>query len=182
MTQHSELSARAALMDEALREASRLVENLHEKYREQAFPIVLQGLIDGSFATTVPLPPAPGQNGEIPQDTAPLRLQPNLSVNEFFRMVNPTTHVDRFVCAAYYLLHVGQMEQFSMIDILDIYGKLRIKKPQNPSDTLNKCIRKVHIIDATAINGQKSWVITPSGEKYVEDLLNGSAPTKNSAD
>jgi hypothetical protein len=105
-----------------------------------------------------------------------------MSVNEFFRMVSPDSHVGRFVCSAYYLLHVRQVEHFSITDILDIYGKLRIKKPVNPTDTLNQCIRKkAHIIDAPVINGQKSWVITQDGEKYVEDLMHDTANAKKSA-
>lgn len=180
MTQQPEFHDRAAFISDALKEASRLVENLNEKYRDQAFPIVLRGLIGGAFAVSAPLPGQSGRNAEWVQTAGAARLQPHLSANEFFRMANPTTHVGRFVCAAYYLLHVGQMEHFSMADILDIYGKLRIKKPENHSDTLAQCIRKAHIIDAPVTNGQKSWIITPNGEKFVEGLLNDSANAKKS--
>ena len=93
-------------------------------------------------------------------------------------MASPDTHAGRFVCAAYYLLHTGQAEQFTQADILATYGKLRVKKPQNPADVLNQCIKKVYIIDATPINAQRSWVVTPTGEKYVEELLSGSTDNK----
>jgi hypothetical protein len=182
MTQHPKISDQVEFISEALKETTRLVEDLNERYREYAFPIVLRGLMDGSFATKAPLLPLPGQNGDVSQSARATHLPPHLSVNEFFRTVNPTSHVGRFVCAAYYLLHVGQIEHFSMVDILEIYGKLRIKKPQNTTDTLVQGIRKAHIIDAPAVNGQKSWVITPNGEKYVEELLNGSTNAKKSAD
>ena len=180
MAQYPELSDRSEFIGEALKEASKLVENLHEKYQEQAFPIVLRGLLDGGVAKSSALVLA-GQKGEAQQIEKATALPPHLSVNAFFQMANPDSHVGRFVCGAYYLLHVGQVEQFSIADILEIYGKLRIKKPQNPSDTLNQCIRKVHIIDAPVMNGQKSWVITPEGEKYVEELMHGSGNAKKSA-
>jgi hypothetical protein len=181
MAQHSDVNDRAMFIGEALKEASQLVEDLDERYREQAFPIILRGLIDGSLTTKASLLSVPGQNGVVLQPARVTHLPPHLSVNEFFHTVNPTTHVGRFVCAAYYLLHVKQVEHFSMTDILEIYGKLRIKKPENTSDTLKQCIRKAHIIDAPTMNGQKSWVITPEGERYIEELMHGSTNAKKSA-
>ena len=181
MTEHSDISNRAEFISEALKEASKLVGDLDEKYREPAFPIVLRSLLDGNFATKASPSSLPAQNGEIPQAESSMRLSSDLSVNAFFQMANPDSHVGRFVCAAYYLFYVRRVEQFSIADILEIYGKLRIKKPQNPSDTLNQCIRKVHIIDAPAVNGQKNWVITSAGEIYVEELLNASANAKKPA-
>jgi len=180
MTQSQGKNERAEFISAALREASELVESLNEKYREQAFPIVLRGLIDGSFsAKTASSSVALDQRiGTSQSSTPPLH---QLSVNEFFRMVNPASHVGRFVCAAYYLLQYQQVEHFSMVDILNIYQSLRAKKPQNPTDTLNQCIRKAHIIDTPSKNGQKGWVITPEGERYVEELIHASASTKKSA-
>src|SRR5262249_45841222 len=136
------MTNRSEFISEALQEASRLVENLSEKDREQAFPIVLRSLLDGGFAVNSSSPKVTKHDAEIPRSERPAYLTPQISVNEFFRMANPGSHVGRFVCAAYYLLHVEQVEHFSMVDILDIYGKLRIKKPVNPTDTLNQCIRK----------------------------------------
>lgn len=181
MTQSQERSERAEFISKALREASELVESLNEKYREQAFPIVLRGLIDEGIPTKTASPVASDRHIETPSSESSTPLLPQLSVNEFFHTVNLVSHVGRFVSAAYYLLRYKQVEQFSMVDILDIYTKLRLKKPQNHADTLNQCIRKAHIIDAPSVNGQKRWVITPAGEKYVEELIHASANAKKSA-
>jgi hypothetical protein len=107
-------------------------------------------------------------------------LPPTLSVNEFFRRVDPDTHPARFVTAAYYLLHAGKAEQFTQADILEIYRKLRQPQPRNPTDVMNQCIRKAHIIDAPTMGDkQKQWVITPDGEKYVEGMLHDNAGGSN---
>src|SRR5579875_391049 len=159
------------ILTDALKKASSLVAEIDDRYREVAFPIVLQTLIGGVMPASTSNQGAHDENG-----AAAPRLSPNLSVNEFFRLVKPETHNARFVCAAYYLFHTGKVEQFTQADILEIYQKLRQQQPKNPTDVMNQCIRKAHIIDAPD-NGdkQKRWVITPEGEKFVEALLNGNA-------
>lgn len=166
-------------LGESLKKAVAIVEVVEERYRETALPIILQHLIEGTVAVnhTNGFSQEEKRNGSNHSDYQ-TKLSPRLSVNEFFQMASPDTHVGRFVCASYYLLHTGQAEQFTQADILAIYGKLRVKKPQNPADILNQCIKKVYIIDASAINGQRSWVVTPTGEKYVEELLSGSTVNK----
>lgn len=166
-------------LSEALKEAVAIVEAVDERYREPALPIILQHLIKGTVdANSVDDPSHDEKPNGGNNSNSQTKLPSKLSVNEFFQMAAPDSHVGRFVCAAYYLLHVGQTEQFTQTDILATYGKLRIKKPQNPADTLNQCIKKVFIIDASTINGQRSWTITPTGEKYVEGLLNGNTDNK----
>src|SRR6266567_2478935 len=158
-------------LGESLKNAVAIVEVVEERYRDTALPIILQRLIEGTVAVN----PSNSFSQDEKQNGSnhfshQTKLSPRLSVNEFFQLASPDTHVGRFVCAAYYFLHTGQAEQFTQADILAIYGKLRVKRPQNPPDVLNQCIKKVYIVDASPINGQRSWVITPAGEKYVEGL------------
>ncbi len=163
----------------ALQKAISIVETVDEQYRDAAFPIILQALVNSSQVAIVNEAPSGTINQQV---VGELRLSPNTSVNEFFHIASPDTHPGRFVCAAYYLLHTGKAEQFTVADILDIYGKLRRPKPKNPADVINQCIRKVHIIDASNVTGkQKSWVITPEGERYVEELLSGNSANIKSA-
>ena len=167
------------LLTEALQRAVAVVETVDERYRDAAFPIILRSLVESSEVARVKEAPTEAISQQV---VGGLRISPNTSVNEFFHEASPDTHPGRFVCAAYYLLHTGKAEQFTAADILDIYGKLRQPKPKNPADVINQCIRKVHIIDAPNITGkQKSWVITPEGERYVEELLNGNGATIKSA-
>jgi hypothetical protein len=164
---------------ETLLMAVSIVETVEEQYRGAAFPIILQSLIKLSEAAHIREMPSETINQQV---VGGLRLSPNTSVNEFFHKASPDTHPGRFVCAAYYLLHTGKAEQFTVTDILDIYVRLRRQKPKNPADVVNQCIRKVHIIDAPSVNGkQKSWVITPEGERYVEELLSSNGSSIKSA-
>ena len=162
---------------EALGKTITIVNTVEERYRDLAFPIILQTIIrstDPSNSESI----SRRDIGE--QERSELRLSPNLSVNEFFRSAAPSSHPERFVCAAYYLLHTGKAEKFTTAEILDIYGKLRQAKPGNPADIVYKCIKKVHIIDAPdSTNKLKYWVITPDGEKFVEGLLNDNASGGN---
>ncbi len=160
------------LLTESLKKASSIVGTIEEQYRDLAFPVILQALI--GMPTQVDEKSVPTQGLNI-QRTLDFQLPPSISVNEFFRKAAPSSHPERFVCAAYYLLYIRKVDQFSTADILDIYGKLRQPKPGNPSDVVYKCIRKAHLVDVPVANDrQKFWAITPEGEKFVESLLNGS--------
>ncbi|TMC18013.1 MAG: hypothetical protein E6J34_17845 [Chloroflexi bacterium] len=165
------------LLSEALQKAVQVVDTIEERYREAAFPIVLQALLGTSTNQNVPGANYQESNGFSTPKPA---LSPTLSVNEFFHRVNAETHTARFVTAAYYLLHTGKAEQFTQVDILEIYRKLRQPQPKNPADVMSQCIRKAHIIDAPS-NGdkQKYWVISSEGEKFVEGLLRDHASSSN---
>lgn len=166
-------------LTEALQTAAQVVDKVEDRYREVAFPIILQALLGSSLKENGYT--RPSQDADGYRTTDPV-LPPTLSVNEFFRRVNPETHPARFVTAAYYLLHTGKAEHFSQVDILEIYRKLRQPQPKNPTDVMNQCIRKAHIIDApNAGDKLKHWVITPDGEKYVEGLLHDASGSKAAA-
>jgi hypothetical protein len=163
-----------AFLTEQLQKATEILNTIEDRYRDAAFPIILQALVQVGGS-----PSSNGgqlaQDGGLAAQPAP-RISPTLSVNEFFHKARPDTHPARFVCAAYYLLHTGKAEQFTQADILEIYQKLREPQPKNPADVLNQCIRKAHIIDApSSPDRQKRWMITPEGEKFTEGLLNGNA-------
>ncbi|HVB21625.1 MAG TPA: hypothetical protein VNG51_06740 [Ktedonobacteraceae bacterium] len=166
-------------LTESLLKAVTIANEVDEPYRNTAFPIILQWLINAhentrSSATV-------SQNSDK-QESSELRLPSSMSVNAFFHKANPESHSARFVCAAYYLLHTGKAEYFTQADILEIYGKLRTPKPKNSSDVMSQCIKKVYIIDGPLTpDKQKTWVITPDGEGYVEELLNGNAAVNNTS-
>ena len=165
-------------LTEILQRTVSIVNTIDEKYQEIAFSIILQSLIDERSVTISKI--SPGQSNAR-HDSYELQLPPNMSVNEFFRKAAPDSHPVRFVCSAYYLLHTGKGDQFTQTDILEIYGKLREPKPKNFADVINQCIRKVHVIDAPlSTNKQKSWTITPDGEKFVEKLINDNTNSKKS--
>jgi hypothetical protein len=166
-----EMDEQEQFLTEVLEKTVTIVNSVEEQYRQAAFPIILQKLININEAAASSNQASKANN---PQETQNLRLPPGISVNQFFLKAAPDTHTGRFVCAAYYLLHTSK-PSFTQADILEIYGRLRQPKPKNPTDVMNQCIRKAHIIDAPSSGDkQRTWVITPDGEKYVEGLLNGN--------
>jgi len=163
------------VLTETLGKAVTIVNTVDERYRDAAFPIILQVLVGDSKISG-----KKAQTDEQQQHAEETKLPPGISVNEFFRKAKPDSHPARFVSAAYYLLHTGKAEQFTVADILEIYGKLREPKPKNPSDVMNQCIRKAYIIDGqVTADKQKTWVITPEGEKFVEGLLSDNTTSNN---
>ena len=164
------------ILTDTLQKAVQIVDTVEDRYREAAYPIILQALLRSLEKHDASQGSRQETNGH--QETEP-SLPPTLSVNEFFRRVNPDTHPTRFVTAAYYLLHTGKAEQVTQADILEIYRKLRQPQPKNPTDVMNQCIRKAHMIDAPNGDKQKYWAITPEGEKYVEGLLRDNASSNN---
>ena len=162
------------VLTETLEKAVAIVNVVDERYRDAAFPIILQALVRDSKISDRNTQAAGQQQAEE------TKLHPSLSVNEFFRKAKPDSHPARFVCAGYYLLHTGKAEQFTIPDILEIYGKLREPKPKNPSDVMNQCIRKAYIIDGQAtVDKQKTWVITSEGDNFVEGLLSDNTSSNN---
>src|SRR5258705_13305565 len=108
-------------LTEVLGKVVTIVNTVDERYRDLAFPIILQTIIRSasqSISEGISSRDVDEQKGSEP------RLAPNLSVNEFFRAAAPSSHPERFVCAAYYLLHTGKAEKFTTADIVEIYGKL----------------------------------------------------------
>lgn len=163
---------------EALERTSTIVDTIEERYRELAFPIILKVLVGASDGPRSTIAGTTSPDTKEPISTVP-SIPESMSVNEFFRKVSPSSHPERFVCAAYYLLHTGKAEKFTTADILEIYEKLRQPKPGNPSDVVYKCIKKADIIDGPSSGDkQKYWVITPEGEKLVEELLHEHAGLK----
>jgi hypothetical protein len=155
------------LLAEVLQTTVTLVKGVDEEYRQGAFPIILKTLINalekGSARTTTATQTTPREN-----------FQADMAVNEFFAIVAPETHTARFTCIAYYLLHSGNAEEFSVVDILSTYGKLRLGKPKNASDVMADCIKKAHFTDGPSTSAKlKMYVITPGGERFVEGFMNG---------
>jgi hypothetical protein len=162
-------------LTETLGKVIKIINTVDDRYRDAAFPIILQALVEPSRTREVDI-----QAARHPQTTEEHKLLPGMTVNEFFRKAKPSTHLARFICVGYYLLHSGKSEQFTIGDILEIYGKLRVPKPKNPSDVMSQCVKKAYIVDGEATGDkQKMWVITPEGEKFVEGLLNDNSTNSN---
>jgi len=97
--------------------------------------------------------------------------EPPTSLAEFLRSKgDPKEHIDLIIAFSYWLFHVENMESYNVDDIRRCYDKARIPQPRNPTDLMNKLQRKGWLKSAGEKEGKKAWVITPSGEEYVESM------------
>lgn len=155
---------------ESLKEITAIAENQPEKYQLVTYEKLLDKLLAGNLVQHSQV--GTQQTSAENSSGSERKLAPNLIVNEFFKKVAPKSHSARFVTAAYYFYHTGKSDFFTVADVLDVYGKLREMKPRNPSDIMADCIKRVLVVEAEATSDRgKTWMITPTGEAYVEEML-----------
>jgi hypothetical protein len=84
---------------------------------------------------------------------------------------NPSKHTDSIAVFAYWLFKVEKMESFDVKDIITCYDRTRKAKPSNPNQIINQNVAN-HIFAEAAgeKDGLKAWVITRTGEEYVEQM------------
>jgi len=97
-----------------------------------------------------------------------------LSIKEFLMTKNLTDDVVRTLAIAYFLEHFSEMTSFNVDDINNQGFRLaKIKPPLNTNDKININIKKGYIMDATEKKeAKKAWVLTATGESFVENDLN----------
>jgi len=101
-----------------------------------------------------------------PEDHLPM------SIAEFLRSKKDVkTHTDEFVIFSYWLYHKENMTGFNLQDIRECYKTTRLPVPDNPSQYLGD-LQKKGIIKKLSEkkDNMNSYIITPTGEAYVESL------------
>lgn len=94
------------------------------------------------------------------------------ALNEFLAPL-PKSQTTLYLAIAYFSLHNNQ-PSLTVNDFANALASARIPRPKNPSDVVGKCIKRGWLVDALERkDGQKAWQITPTGEKYIEDILTG---------
>lgn len=98
------------------------------------------------------------------------QTQKKLSIKEFIRSKSPENDVQKTLTIGYYLENHENMECFNLNDIKKSFKEAREKIPKNPSDKIQLNIKKGHLMDfENKKDNLKSYVLTNSGEKYVEN-------------
>ncbi|MEM4142837.1 MAG: hypothetical protein QW445_01680 [Candidatus Bathyarchaeia archaeon] len=108
------------------------------------------------------------------QATVPTTVDTTLppSLVEFINAKgNPSEHTDLELLFAYWLLKKENMTFYNVSDIENCYNEARIPKPRNINDVQNKLQKKGYItLVKEQKEGKKAWVITLTGEKYVQEM------------
>ena len=95
-----------------------------------------------------------------------------LSIKEFLLTKKPTDDVQRTLVIGYYLEHFESMDRFNARDLADGFRSAKEPPPTNINDKVNLNIRKGYMMEAKEKKDKfKAWVLTNSGEKFVEEEL-----------
>lgn len=141
----------------AIAHARRLTETEPEPFRSVAFQVVLTHLLAGATA------PAPSRAAAPPLT--------DMDLAEFLVTRKVTTHPDRVVAIAYFTYHTEHGSGVTTHDLTEAYSRARVKKPQNFPDVIAACVRKGRLVEGERKDGMKAWVITRTGEAFIEGSL-----------
>jgi hypothetical protein len=153
--------------------------NYRIRYKKGDFEVEVQGdktWVEGKFEEfRKELPtkaPPPTHSGSQPTTQTAVDTTLPASLAEFIiAKGNPNEHTDIEVLCAYWLLKKENMNSYNATDIKNCYDKARIAKPTNINDIMNTIQSSGHIMEVSEKkDGKKAWVITGTGEKYVEQM------------
>jgi len=100
----------------------------------------------------------------------PVTTKKELSVKEFILSKNCTNDLQKTLAIGYYLEKYKKCLSFNIEDIDCCFREAKEKVPSNINDKVNQNISKGFIMPAKEKkDNKKAWVLTNSGEHYVED-------------
>ena len=95
-----------------------------------------------------------------------------LSVKEFLLTKKPTDDVQRTLAIGYYLEYFESMDRFNIRDLADGFRSAKEPPPTNINAKVDLNIGKGYMMEAKEKKDKfKAWVLTNSGEKFVEEGL-----------
>ena len=97
-----------------------------------------------------------------------------LSIKEFLLDKKPNDDVQRTLAIGYYLEHNESMDSFNARDLADGFRAAKEPPPTNINDKVNMNIHNGHMMEAKEQKDKlKAWVLTATGEKFIEEGLKG---------
>lgn len=95
------------------------------------------------------------------------------SAKEFLLEKDPKDDIQRTLYLGYWLEKVQGIEAFNVNDLREAFRSARVPVPKNINDKVNKNISKGYLMDVESDkSGKKTWVLTATGESYIETLTN----------
>lgn len=95
------------------------------------------------------------------------------SPKEFLIAKAPTSVIEKTLALGYYHEVISGQGAFNISDLEVLFRAAKEKLPANISDMANKNVKKGHIMeDATKKDDKRAWVLTATGERYVENNFN----------
>ncbi len=99
-------------------------------------------------------------------------VQKKFSAREFLLTKKLNSETQKTLALCYYLERVGGMTSFNVDDLVAVFQAAKEPRPKNVNDAVNKNIARGLIMEAPEKKDtKKAWVLTSTGEKYVEEDL-----------
>lgn len=106
---------------------------------------------------------------EKASQTKPEAAKKRISTKEFILLKRPRDDVQRALAIGYYLEKYEDFSPFNVRDLGKGFGDAREKIPKNINLCVIANIRKGHMMEAKEKKDNlKAWVLTNSGEQYVQ--------------
>ena len=93
-----------------------------------------------------------------------------MSVKEFIMTKDLDDDVKRTLAIGYFLERMENISSFNVDDIKRSFHSAKLQLPSNINDKINMNIKNGHIMEAEEKkDSKKAWVLTATGEKFVEN-------------
>lgn len=96
--------------------------------------------------------------------------QKGISLKEFLKEKKPKGYTQTTLAIGFYLENYDGLTSFNVGDLDRGFRAAKEPQPKNLNDTANQNIKNGHIMECKAKkDAKKSWVLTASGEEFVEN-------------
>ncbi len=110
--------------------------------------------------------------GSSPSRGRSMTAQKKMSAKEFLMTKEFKTETQKTLVLGYYLEHVERIQSFNIDDLVSAFQAAKERRPKNMNDAVNKNIIRGFLMEAAEKkDSKKAWVLTSTGEKYVEGEL-----------
>ena len=97
------------------------------------------------------------------------------SPKEFLLAKNPASETQKVLTLAYFLEHQKGLASFNVPDLEAAFRAAREKLPKNTNDAVNKNIARGFLEEAAEKkDSKKTWHLTSTGERFVENGMKSS--------
>lgn len=114
------------------------------------------------------------QEAKLPSMEKTLTGAKEFSLAEFLRQTEPSNHFHRITSIGYFLEKVRGQSAFTRVDIVKAYeeAKERYSSIPNVYRDVGKCVSRGLLMQKKGeSSGEESYVVTSSGDKWVEERL-----------
>jgi hypothetical protein len=96
-----------------------------------------------------------------------------VSIKEFLITKKIDDDVKRTLVLTYFLEHMENYKSINTDDLKKAFSLAKHPLPSNINDKVNMNIKNAHMMESDEKkDGKKAWVLTATGEKFVESELN----------